>query len=225
VVLTAAATGLWYLTGGQSPLPEALASRLPAPSRGADSMSTAISRGLASAVWLPIDDAGYAEALRRASVLSAPGGPGVVTLAPNELLAFLVEPFRQQLPASAVAAQVAVAEGRLYVKADVPLAELGATSMLSSLVGMVDRRDTIIVGGRFDMVEGRNAQFLIEEVVMGEFSVPKPLVPKLVNSMRRGIMPDWVAPNGYPVTLPGAIGDITIRKDRISVYRAAPATP
>jgi hypothetical protein len=149
----------------------------------------------------------------------------MVTLEGSELLSFLVEPFRMQLPASAQAASVAVADGLLYVKADVPLEDLGGSPLLSPLVGMLNRRDTIIIGGSFDLVDGQRAQFLIQEVIIGDFSVPRPLVPKLIGSIRRGLMPAWVAQNGYPVELPPAIGDIRIRRDRITAYRAESVAP
>lgn len=219
------AVGLWYWSGGKLPLPESVTSRIPIAPRGADSMSTEPARGLATARWLPIDDANYANAVARVAPLAAADGPAVITLGADELLSFLVEPFRMQLPPSAQAASVAVAEGLLYVKASIPLQDLGGGPMLGSLVGMLDRRDTVIIGGAFDLVEGQQAQFLIQEVVIGEFSVPRPIVPKLIGTIRRGLMPDWVAPNGYPVQLPAAIGDIRIRKDRITVYRAEPTSP
>lgn len=217
--------GWLYWSGGNLPLPESVTSRIPIAPRGADSMSTEPARGLATARWLPIDDANFAQAIARVAPLGTPGGPSVVTLDANELLSFLVEPFRMQLPASAEAASVTVADGLLYVKASIPLQDLGGGPMLGSLVGMLDRRDTVIIGGAFDLVGGQQAQFLIQEVVIGEFSVPRPIVPRLIGTIRRGLMPDWVAPNGYPVQLPGAIGDIRIRKDRITVYRAEPISP
>jgi hypothetical protein len=225
VFVVGVAGAVWWWSGGKLPLPEAVASRIPIAPRGADSMSTAPAAGLAKARWLPIDDAGFAEALKRVSVLGVRGGPSMVTLDASELLSFLVEPFRQQLPPSAQAASVTVADGLLYVKADMPLEDLGGGPMLSPLVGMLNRRDTVIIGGSFDLVDGQLAQFLIQEVIIGEFSVPRPLVPKLIGTIRRGIMPDWVAENGYPVELPPAIGDIRIRKDRITAYRAELATP
>jgi hypothetical protein len=225
VVLAGVAVGvLWWVTGGRVPLPEALASRLPTP-RGADSMSTARSAALTRAQWRSIDDADFEAANALLATLTDPGARGAreVTLRPAQLLAFLVAPFREQLPPSARAAQIAVSDGRVYVKADVPLGDLGAGSALASLVGALDRRDTVIIGGRFEVVDGPNAQFLIEEVVLGEFSVPRPLVPRLIATMRRGRMPEWVAPHGYPVTLPASVGDVRVGDDRITVYRADPA--
>jgi hypothetical protein len=215
----------WWWSGGKVPLPDALTSRLPITPRRVDSLSTAPARGLATARWLPINDAGFAQAMQRIAPLAQAGGPAMITLGADELLAFLVEPFRTQLPPSANAARVAVADGLLYVKADVPLDDLGGGTLLGPLVGVLNRRDTVIIGGAFDLVDARRAQFLIQELIIGEFSVPRPLVPRLIGSIRRGLMPDWVAENGYPIELPPAIGDIRLRRDRITVYRAEPERP
>jgi hypothetical protein len=223
VLLAGAATAAWWWTGGAVPLPEAIATRLPFEPRGADSLSTAPAKALARARWHPIEAADSRRAAARLDELRAPGGPGVVTLEPGDLVAFLVEPFAAQLPASARAAQVAVVDGRIYVKAEVRLEDLGGGPMLGSLVGMLDRRDTVVIGGDFELIEGRRGQFLVQDVVMGEFGVPRPLVPRLVRTIRRGAVPSGVAEHGYPVTLPPSIGDVRIRGDRISVYRAAGA--
>ncbi len=227
VLLVGAATGLWWWTGGAVPMPEAITTRLPFEPRGADSMSTVPARALATARWHGISEADSKTAEERLAALAAPGGPSMVTLRPGELLSFLVAPFAAQLPPSARAAQVAVTHGRVYVKAEVPLSDLGGGPMLSSLVGMLDRRDTVIIGGSFDLLDDvaseRRAQFLVQEVVMGEFSVPRPLVPRLVSTIRRGDVPAWVSQNGYPVTLPDWVGDVRIRRDRVTVYRAESA--
>ncbi len=227
VLLVGATTALWWWSGGAVPMPEAITSRLPFEPRGADSMSTAPARALARARWHSIGDADSKSAEERLASLAAPDGPGMVTLQPGELLAFLVAPFAAQLPPSARAAQVAVTDGRVYVKAEVPLSDLGGGPMLSSLVGMLDRRDTVIIGGSFDMLDDaateRRAQFLVQEIIMAEFSVPRPLVPRLVSTIRRGAVPPWVAENGYPVTLPAWVGDVRIRRDRVTVYRAESA--
>jgi hypothetical protein len=220
-VTVVAVGGLWWVSDGRVPLPEALASRLPTL-RVDDSMSTAPSAALMRAQWRTLDEADFGEANALLATLSDPGAREV-TLRPAQLLAFLVAPFREQLPPSARAAQVAVSRGHVYVRADVPLADLGAGSALSSLIGALDRRDTIIIGGRFEVVEPPRAQFLIEEVVLGEFSVPRPLVPRLIATMRRGRMPEWVAPHAYPVTLPPTVGDVRVGDDRITVYRATTA--
>lgn len=222
VVVGGLATAAWWFTGGAVPLPEVVTSRLPFPPRGRDTLSTAPSRAYTRARWRDVDSADSKRAAEQLAELARPGGPGMVTLEPGELVAFLIEPFAAQLPGSARAAQVAVSEGRVYVKADVRLVDLGLDESIGAMIGSLDRRDTIVIGGVFEPIGSGRGQFLVEEVVMGEFSVPRALAPKLAAAIRRGTVPADVAPNGFPVALPTGVGDVRIRGDRITVYRAAP---
>jgi hypothetical protein len=196
--------------------------RLPFEPRGADSLSTAPSRAFERARWQQVADADSRRAGEQLAELARPGGPGMVTLEPGELVAFLVEPFTAQLPGSARAAQVAVSEGRVYIKADVRLVDLGLDESVSAMLGRMDRRDTIVIGGTFEPLADGRGQLLVDEVIMGEFAVPRPLVPRLAAALRRGTVPADLAPNGFPVSLPAGVGDVRIRGDRITVYRAAP---
>ncbi|MCU0617041.1 MAG: hypothetical protein MUD17_08175 [Gemmatimonadaceae bacterium] len=222
VVVGGLATAAWWFTGGAVPLPEVVTSRLPFEARGRDSLSTAPSRAYTRARWQTVDSADSRRAAEQLAELARPGGPGMVTLQPGELVAFLIEPFAAQLPASARAAQVAVSEGRVYVKADVKLVDLGLDESIGAMIGSLDRRDTIVIGGVFEPITAGRGQFLVDEVVMGEFSVPSVLAPKLAAAIRRGTVPADVAPNGFPVALPSGVGDVRIRGDQVTVFRAAP---
>ncbi len=224
VLVVAAAGAWWWWSGGRLPLPAAVEARIPfSPRTTTDSMSTAPASGLATARWQPISsDAAFTTAQERLSSLGRRGGPGMVTLEAGQLASFLVQAFVRQLPASAAGAVVAVVDDMVYMKAEMPLTDFGGDALLGPLAGALDRRDTIIVGGTFDMLAPGRAQFRIREVVVGEFSVPRPLVPRLIAATRRGIMADDMADEGYPVQLPPYVGDLRIRRGQITAYRAEP---
>lgn len=222
VVIGGLAAAAWWWTGGAVPLPAAIAERLPFEPRGRDSLSTAPSRAYLRARWQPVAEADSRRAADQLASLARPGGPGMVTLEAGELVAFLVEPFAAQLPGSARAAQVAVSDGRVYVKAEVRLVDLGLDESIGGMLGGLDRRDTIVIGGAFEPVGAGRGQLLVEEVVMGEFAIPRPLVPRLAAAIRRGDVPAGLAPNAFPVVLPPGVGDVRIRGDRVTLYRSAP---
>ncbi len=222
-VFAAAAVGAWWwYSGGNVPLPTSITSRIPFEPRRIDSMSTAPARGLATARWQPIEDAAFQPVQSRLLRMTQRGGPATVTLEAGELASFLVQPFAQQLPTSASGAMVAVVDDMVYVKAEVPLEDFGGPSILSQLVGSLERKDTIIIGGHFDLISPGRAQFRIREVVIGEFSVPRPLVPKLINATRRGIVGVDITDDAYPLELPPYVGDVRISRGQITVYRAEP---
>ena len=215
VLVAGAAGGWWWWNGGTMPIPEFA----PLSASERDSMSTAPAEGLATATWWPIDAPMTDDVQKRLLMLNRRVGPAVVSLNPGELASFLVEPFRLQLPLSAQAAQVAVVDDMIYVKALVRLADVGGESILGSLVGALDRQDTLTIGGTFDLIDRGVAQFRIREVVIGEFSVPRPLVPRLIAAIRRGALDERYSSDGYPVTLPSYVGDVRISRGQISAYR------
>lgn len=219
VLVVAVAGAWWWWNGGTLPLPEAIASRLPSARADGDSMSTKPSEGLATARWQSIEEATAAEAEVKVRRLQQVGGPSRISLEVGELASFLVRPFIQQLPASAADAQVALVDDMIYVRTLVRLEEFGGEAILGPLAGAWDRRDTLTIGGRFDLLQGQRAQFRIQDVVIGQFRVPRPLLPKLISMTRRGLVAEDIAPDAYPVTLPSFVGDVRINRNQITVYR------
>ncbi len=204
-------------------LPDAVAARLPSAGGVRDSMSTAPSEGLATARWQSIEEASAAEAEVKVARLRKRGGPERITLEAGELASFLVQPFVLQLPASATDARVAVVDDMIYVKTLVRLEDFGGESILGPMAGALDRRDTLTIGGTFDLIDRGRAQFRIREVIIGAFRVPRPLVPKLIALTRRGLADAAISDDGYPITLPPFVGDVRIARNQITVYRAVPA--
>jgi len=222
VFAVAAVGAWWWYSGGDVPLPASITSRIPFEPRKIDSMSTAPARGLANARWQPVEDAAFSSAQTRLTRLGQRGGPPTVTLEAGELASFLVQPFARQLPASAQGAVVAVVDDMVYVKSEIPLEDFGGSAILGPLAGALDRKDTIIIGGNFDLIAPGRAQFRIREVIVGEFSVPRPLVPRLISATRRGLVGDDFTDDGYPVELPPYVGDVRISRGQITVYRVEP---
>lgn len=156
--------------------------------------------------------------------LSRPDGPAMVTFAPGEVAAFITDAFARQLPPSARGTAVAVVDSVIYVRADVSLREFGADGVLGELAGFIDRRDTVIVGGTFDLVDRGLGQLRVREVVIGDLALPRPLVSRLISAARRRRAPsNAVAPDAYPVRLPPYVGDVRVRQGRITVYRTEDA--
>lgn len=247
VVLVLAAIAWWWWQGGRTPFPRDIDFRSPIVI-GDDSMSTEPSPALARAEWHPFtpspaaadsavptrDEAtarsdrttrsaenGAGDSLQlKLRQLSRPDGPAMVTFAPGEVAAFITDAFARQLPPSARGTAVAVVDSVIYVRADVSLREFGADRVLGELAGFIDRRDTVIVGGTFDLVDRGLGQLRVREVVVGDLSLPRPLVSRLISAARRRrAQSDAVAPDAYPVRLPPYVGDVRVRQGRITVYR------
>ena len=91
----------------------------------------------------------------------------------------------RQLPGADSAAEAAVIGDRLYVRAMVPLAQLGGDA-LGPLRGMLGARETVLLGGTMDMVRPGLAQFHVNEVKVRDFALPTRAVPRLLRELRRG---------------------------------------
>jgi hypothetical protein len=65
-------------------------------------------------------------------------------------------------------------------------------------------------------------QFVVQDVKIGSLPIPSPLVPRLVQEIRKGPMPAGIAQNGFPMPLPSYISDIRIANGRITIYKNTP---
>jgi hypothetical protein len=110
---------------------------------------------------------------------------------------------------------------RVFVRAVVGPGDLPGLAG-SALGGVVTRRDTLRLGGTFDVLRPGLAQFRVRDVEFGTMTVPSALIPRLIGRVRRGEVPQGVAPDAFPVPLPEYIGDVRIGRGRVTLYRATP---
>jgi hypothetical protein len=100
------------------------------------------------------------------------------------------------------------------------LKDLGGAAALGPLGGFMAERDTVQLGGDFEVLRPGVTQFRVREIKLREFSVPAALIPRLVGRMRRDV-PEGVAPDALPLRTPVYIGDVRITKGRIILYRTS----
>jgi hypothetical protein len=150
-------------------------------------------------------------------------GPVFANLTGSEAASYIfLAASKQSLPPSAQNVSAAVLGDRLYVKANVVLNELGGRKVLGPLASLLSDRDSVQLGGTMNVIRPGLGQFVVQDVKLGSLSVPSPLVPRLVQEIRRGAIPDGVAQNGFPMPLPNYISDIRISNGRITIYKNTP---
>ncbi|MDQ6610785.1 MAG: hypothetical protein M3Y64_00010 [Gemmatimonadota bacterium] len=230
-VLVVGGVGAWWLYGGTT------------PGFVRDIVDTVADRRVVTTpppVWASAGDAKItqSEALGK---LERPIGPAYVTLAPGDVAAFLADALRKILPGSAGAAEVAIVDDQLHLRAGVLLRELGhgvLADLLSAVlrdhrndeknatsVGAKDtgQRDTIELAGTLELIRPGLGQFRVREIRVQNVGVPPRLIPSLLAAMRkRDAVSDSVASDAVPVTLPAAIADVRISHGKITLYKAAP---
>ncbi len=204
VLLVAAAAAAWYFRD-----------RIPWPERSAEDVAR-------DSVWEPITDEGAARARRAVQSLGAPNGPAFTTVRPGDLASYFFIALSRQLPPSADSISAAVIGERVYVRAIVALRDFKSLEGAGGFAGFLGDRETLKLGGRFDVVRPGLAQFLVEDVKLRELSLPRRMIPRLMREVRRGAVPDSVAENGLPFEKPPFVGDVRASKGRVTIYRATP---
>jgi len=154
---------------------------------------------------------------REVRALAAPRGPVYVSLRPGELASYAFLSLASALPASARDAQAAVVDDRVYVRSVVSLRDFA--SVLGALGGLVGDRDTLRLGGTFDVLQPGRAEFRVQEVQLGSVPVPEKLIPSLVRRVQRRAPAPGVAPDAIEIPIPDYIGDVRIARGRITLYK------
>jgi len=104
----------------------------------------------------------------------------------------------------------------------ISLDDFKAAEALGPLAGIVGRRERLQLGGTFNVLRPGLAQFIVEDVRLGQLPIPKGAIPKLLKQVRRGTRPPGVAENGLPFVVPTYLSDSRVADGQITLYKAAP---
>jgi hypothetical protein len=173
------------------------------------------------ATWEPVSDDAAARARRTVESLGRRNGPVFVNLGPGELASYFYIALAEQLPPSADSIEATTIANRMYVRAVISLDDFKAADALGPLAGIVGRRERLRMGGTFAIIRPGLAQFLVEDVRLGELPIPRGAIPKLLRQIRRGTVPPGVAPNGLPFVVPTYLGDARVADGKVTLYKTA----
>ena len=173
--------------------------------------------------WMSLTYRSTESGRRALTRLRSSRGPAYVTLSASEFAGAMLDSLTDQLPASTESLQVRTTGNEFQVRGRVRLGDLGGRAALGPLVSMVGDRERLTLGGTIEPAGAAGlAQFRLTRVSIGSFAVPGPVVPRLVESIKRRPSPDGVAASALPVRLPAGVGDIRAAQGRITIYRATP---
>lgn len=154
--------------------------------------------------------------------LSRKTGPVFANLTAGEAASYIFLEVAKQLPPSSQNVYASIKDDRLVVRANVELKDFGGASALGPLAAMLGTRDTVQLGGTMHVIRPGEGEFSVKEIKIGSFSVPSALIPKLIERMRKGTIPEGTSSDALPVKLPSYIGDIRITNGHIVVYKNLP---
>lgn len=205
VVVLVLAVALWFTRGRW----------MPAVGLGGDRAAVASSDG----VWEPVTPAGAERARAAIRSLSAKQGTVFVNVRAGDLASYVFLALKRQLPPSAENVAATVIGDRLYVRADVALSDFGGPAVLGPLASMMGDRETMLFGGTFDIVRPGLAQYHVQELKLRELSIPKKMIPRLVQRIGKGARPEGVAADALPLVVPEQIGDVRVARGRVTLYK------
>jgi len=169
--------------------------------------------------WEPVSDEAAARARRAVESLGRRTGPVFVNLSPGDVASYFYIALSEQLPPSADSIEATTIANRMYVRAVISLDDFKAADALGPLAGMVGRRERIQLGGTFAIIRPGLAQFLVEDVRLGELPIPRGAIPKVLRQIRRGTRPDGVVENGLPFVVPTYLGDARVADGKVTLYK------
>ena len=169
--------------------------------------------------WEPLDQARAERGERAVRALAARSGPVYVNLRAGELASYAFLSLADVPPLPLDDAQAAVVGDRVYLRSVVSLRDLGGA--LGAAGGLLPERDTLRLGGTFEVLRPGLAQFRVAEVRIGALPVPLSVVPTLLS--RSGArQPQGVAEGAIGIPIPRYIGDVRVARGRITLYKSTP---
>ncbi len=176
----------------------------------------------ADGVWQPISAGAAARGKRGLDALNSPRGPVFVNLSASDIASYVVSAAGGSLK-GADSVEAAVVGDVLYVRALVPTRDIVKSGTLGPLGGFLNERERVSLGGSLHVIRPGLSEFIIRDVKLRQFSVPRPAIPRLVQEITRGKRPDGVAQDALPVPTPPTLADVRIANGRVTLYKTLPS--
>lgn len=173
-------------------------------------------------VWEPITPQGAERTRQMLTRLNQPSGPVFGNLSGGDVASYVFQSLSKQLPPSADSVEAAVIGDRLYIRASVRLQDLGGTSVLGPLAGMLGDRERMQFGGTFHIVRPQLAEYQVKDVKIRDLSIPQAMIPRVLRQTERGSRPEGLSPDGLPIVVPKYLGDVRIADGRVTLYKTVP---
>ncbi|MBI1809528.1 MAG: hypothetical protein HYR75_06465 [Gemmatimonadetes bacterium] len=172
--------------------------------------------------WEPLTAAGAEKARTTVAQLSQRNGPVYVNVAAGDLAAFVLDSVLHGFSPAATDAKAMARDERLYLRAQVSVADLGGPKTLGPLSGMVSGKQELTVGGRLEVLKPGRAQYVVDEILIGELKLPAAAIPKLVGRIGVSARDTSVSPAAIPLHVPRELGDVRISKGKVTLYKVVP---
>jgi hypothetical protein len=176
-------------------------------------------RAASGPTWQPMTAAGAERTRAALSKLSEPRGPAFQTLTGADVASYAFRELTKRLPASTDSIETMVQGGSLSMRANIKLSDLGGSSTLGALGGMLGDRERVQFTGTLRVVHPGLGEFQIQDVKVKGLSLPHGMISTLIGRFDRTTRPAGVDADALPLPLPSYIGDIRIANGKITLYK------
>lgn len=173
-------------------------------------------------VWEPITPQGAERTRQLLNRLNQPSGPVFGNVSGGDVASYVYQALAKQLPPSADSIQAAVIGDRLYIRASVRLQDVGGSSVLGPLAGMLGEREQMQFGGTFHIIRPQLAEYQVKDIKIRDLSLPEMMIPRVLRQTERGSRPEGLSPDGLPLVVPKYLGDVRIANGRVTLYKTVP---
>lgn len=214
VLLVVAAAAAWMFQDRWRPLLHRVHSTAPATAPATPAAP--------SGAWQPLTPEGADRARAAVEKLGSRSGPVFANVSGADLAAYIFQELSKQLPPSAQDAEAAVIGDELHVRAAIKVDDLGGRKALGPFAAMLGDREPVEFGGSLEVVRPGLAEYHVHSLHVGQLSVPRPMIPRLLRNIERGARPQGIASDALPLMVPKWIGDARIHDGKITLYKATP---
>lgn len=173
----------------------------------------------APVTWESVNDPGAKKGEDALTALKRPDGPAYVTLTAAELAALMVESAGHRLPSALDSVQAAVEGETVRVRGLVKLDDVRGLDALGPLTGMLNKQERIEFSGTLAVVRPGLGEFKVATVSIGDLSLPRAAIPRLIARLDKTARPEGIAPDGIAIDIPDYIGDVRVARGQVTLYR------
>jgi hypothetical protein len=174
-----------------------------------------------SARWQPVTTDGAERTRAALDKLNQPSGQVFQTLSANDLASYAFAQLSSKLPGAAQNVETSVSGDVVSVRADVRMADIGGSSVLGSLGGMLNEREKVQLSGTFNVLKPGVAEFVVKDVKIRNFTVPHGMISPLIKRLDQGARPAGMSENAIAVPIPRSVGDIRVANGKVTLYKTA----
>jgi hypothetical protein len=169
--------------------------------------------------WEPLTSDGADRTRTALSKLSQPKGPVFQTLSGGDVASYVFYELARQLPPSTDSIQAFVSGDQVAMRANVRMADIGGVGALGPLASMFGDREPVQLTGTFRVVKPGLGEFQINDVKVRQLSVPRGMIPRLIQEIGHGPRPAGLSDTGLPLPIPRYVGDIRVANGKITLYK------